>query len=262
MKKILTYLIAIAALLVVCVNAKAQNGSSPWEGSIHGYKVIAGDAGNDFQWEVVGGTVNVDYMVNSANMTSDSINITWLTDAENPYTLRFTETDKTTLQCATVKELTINVQPNNFEVSTSDPASQCNSAIDTTNAGSNTTDVTFVVDMTTDEATWNPNWEIKFTLTMGGGVSIGTVTATDGSLTGTGTGPYTLTNISAPNSDGTGSTSITVPLNGDAFTTLNPVFTITSAKELVYNTPDTDSGAWGATATVSAIPKTSAIITD
>ena len=259
MKKIFTYLFAIAALMIISAAAMAQGGASPFVGSTHGYKIIPGNAANDFQWEIIGGIAGDDYVVNSATLTGDSINITWLTADGNPYTLRFTETDKTTLQCATIKELTINVQASTFEVSTSEQADQCNSAVDTANPGSNTTNVTFVVQMKTGLTTFNPDWEITFSLSAGGAVSLGTVTATNGDLSGT--GPYILTNISA-NGDGTGSTSITVPVNGNAFTSLSPVFTITGAKELQYNTPDSDSGNWGAAATINPIPNTSNITTD
>lgn len=256
MKKTLTYLIAVTVLVLTGVGAMAQGGQNPYVGSTHDYTVAPGNASNDLDWLVDGTQTGSGFLINSGQ-DGATVNITWR--EAGTYVLTFTETDANL--CSTTKQMTVTVT-SSFEVSTSDPAAVCNAATDTTNSSLNVTSVVFIVNMNTGVTAWNPEWEIKFSLTNGGGVSIGTLTASDGNLSGSGTGPYTLTNISSPNSDGTGATSITVPIYGDAFTLLNPTLTITEATELDYSTTDSDSGDWGATGTINPIPNTSAISTD
>ncbi len=252
MKKTFTYLIAAVAFMLISTGAMAQGGESPYVGSTHDYTVTPGNLANGLAWTVSPGT---GYTVISG-ATSATIRITWT--AAGIYTLTLTETDGNS--CSTVKELTVTVS-SSFEVSTSDPAVVCNTANDTVTPANNITIVDFVVDMTTGVTTWSPNWEVTFTLAAGtGSPTIGTVTSADGTVNDNGGGSYTLSPISS--ASGTGSATISVQVIGDAFTAMTAVLTITAAKELDYNTTDSDSGDWGATATINPIPNTSAISTD
>ena len=253
MKTNLTYLIAIAAIMLLSFGAKAQGGLTPLVGSTHVYTVSADDATNNtLAWTVSPAT---GYTVNSG-VATEQVNITWT--AANTYTVTFTETDGTT-GCETVKTATVVVSANTFDVTTSDPTEVCNAAdgqVNYTNADA-TTAITFTIDMTTAKTGFSPNWEITFTLN-GGTATIADVAATEGSLSGT--GPYTLTGISSTSGDGT--VDITMDVTGGVYAAQTVVLTITSARELTYNTPDVDNNDWTAAQTINAIPNTSTITTD
>lgn len=254
MKKIAFYLILAFSLAVISHSAKAQNGNSPLIGSTHNYSVTPEDAtGNTLLWTISGGT---GYVINSGE-DSDKVNITWT--AAGSYTLVFTETNTTTL-CSTVKQITVNVGGNTFDVSTSNPDVACNYASGKVNySGTDaTTSISFVVDMASGASGWNPDWEIEFALTPGAGATIDNVTVSEGTLSGS--GPYTLTDLTS--ASGTGSVTITMDVTGDINTILTAGLEITSATELMYNTADVDSDDWNATQTINSIPATSTISAD
>lgn len=256
MKKNLSYLIAAASLMLISAGAMAQGGLTPLVGSTHEYTVIADDdVNNTLTWAVTGGTAGTDFTVNSGAAT-EQVNITWLT--AGTYTVTFTETNPTT-SCATVKTTSVTVGVNTFDVSTSSPTAICNAADGQVNyAGTDaTTPISFTVDMTTG-TTFSPNWEIKFTLAPGT-ATLATVAASAGTLTES-AGVYTLTAI--PSASGIKTITITMDVTGNIYTVQNVLLTITSAKELTYNTPDKDSNDWTATQTINAIPNTSTITTD
>ncbi|WP_167610992.1 hypothetical protein [Maribellus sediminis] len=260
MKKIYTYLIATAALMIISAAAMAQGGQNPLVGSTHYYKVVPGKSGNTFQWSVTGGVAGTDYTINSASTTTDSLNITWLTKVGNPHKIIFQETDATT-NCITTKELTLNVVDNTFDVSIASPDDECNSATDTTDANNNFTTTDFSVSMVSGSTTWNPNWEITFNVASGNIAStIDDVSSTSGTLTDNGGGSFTLTGITS--ASGEGAATISVRVAGSAFDELSAVVEITEAKELDYNTPDKDTNDWTATGIINPIPNTSSIITD
>lgn len=260
MKKTLTYLIVTIAFIAISGLVMAQGGGNPLVNSTHGYKVIPGDSENHFLWEITGGTEDVDYVVNSANLTGDSLNITWLSTTGNPYKLTFKETDTST-GCETSKELTLNVVANTFDVSISNPVATCNSANDTTDASNNFSIIDFTVNMTTGSSSWNPNWEITFNVASGNVSStVDNVSSATGTLNDNGGGSYTLTDI--PSSSLNNEITISVRLAGAAFTELSADVNITEAKELEYNTPDKDNDDWTAAGIINPIPNTSAIITD
>ncbi len=252
MKKNLTYLIAIAAIILLSFGAKAQGGLTPLVGSTHVYTVTPGSGSNDLEWTVSPAT---GFSITGDN--TDEATITWTT--AGIYTLTFTETNNAT-NCATVKTATVNVTANSFDVSTSSPADFCNSADGQVNfAGSTaTTGIIIPVSMITGISTFNPNWEITFTLTPNSGTTITAVAASSGTLSGT--GPYTVTGLASASGEGT--FDITMNVAGDIYSSRDVVLTITSAKELTYNTPDVDSDDWTATQTINSIPNTSTITTD
>ncbi|MBK6285055.1 MAG: hypothetical protein IPF54_22590 [Draconibacterium sp.] len=252
MKKNLTYLIAIAAIILLSFGAKAQGGLTPLVGSTHVYTVTPGSGSNDLKWTVSPAT---GFSITGDN--TDEATITWTT--AGIYTLTFTETNNAT-NCATVKTTTVNVAANSFDVSTSSPADFCNSADGQVNfVGSTaTTGIIIPVSMITGISTFNPNWEITFTLTPNSGTTITAVAASSGTLSGT--GPYTVTGLASASGEGT--FDITMNVAGDIYSSRDVVLTITSAKELTYNTPDVDSDDWTATQTINSIPNTSTITTD
>lgn len=256
MKNFTKNLFIVTAFLLLGARAMAQDGQNPFVGSTHNYTVsAANDLTNTLLWEVTTG-VAADYTINSG-ASSEVVNITW--NNAGTYTLQFTETDATT-NCATVKTMSITVTGNSFDVSTTSPVATCNAAEGQINYSGSTaaTPVTFTIEMNTAVSSFNPNWEIQFTLTPGTGASISSVSAASGTLSGTGT--YTLTGLTS--TLGNGSVNITMDVTGDINTELDVVLAITSAKELTYNTPDVDTDDWSATQYVNAIPATTNITTD
>jgi hypothetical protein len=201
------------------------------------------------------GVNGTEYDIISGSATG-AVTIKWNT--ASTYTVQFTETIVAT-GCATVKTATVVVSANTFDVSTASPLAFCNAADGQANyAGADaTTAITFTVDMTTANALFNPNWEITFTLNPGT-ATVANVAANGGTLSGT--GPYALTAITS--ASGNGTVDITMDVTGGIYAAQSVVLTITSAKELTYNTPDVDSNDWTATQTINAIPQTSAITTD
>lgn len=257
MKKRFTYLLATAALILLSAAAMAQGGLAPYVGSTHVYTVTAEDAtNNDLEWTVSGGTAGTDFTIVSGAAT-EQVEITWLT--AGTYTVSFSETADGT-GCITTKEATVVVGSNSFDVSTNNPGATCNAADGQINYASSdaTTSITFTVDMTTGNAAFNPDWQITFTLTPSTGASIASVSAGSGSLSGS--GPYTLTNLTS--SSGAGTVNITMDVTGDIHTLQGVDLEITAATELDYSTSDVDSDDWTASQTINAIPSTSDITTD
>lgn len=254
MKRILTILTAIAALMLTSQFSKAQGGLSPLVGSTHNYTITPESTSNLLTWSI---TEGAGYTINSQTVvtTTSVANITWT--AAGTYHLRFSESNGTS--CITLKEVTVVVSANTFDVSVSAAAPFCNNADGQVNyAGTDaTTQVTFTVNMTTG-STFSPDWETKFTLTPGT-ATLANIAASSGTLTEN-AGTYTLTAI--PSAAGTSSLTVTMDATGNIFTVQNVLLTITSAKELTYNTPDTDNTDWTATQTINDIPNTSSITTD
>lgn len=252
MKKVITKFMTATALIMISIAANAQGGLTPLVGSTHVYTVTPGSGSNDLEWTVSSAT---GFSITGDD--TDEATITWTT--AGIYTLTFTETNTTT-GCATVKTTTVNVAANSFDVSTSSPADFCNSADGQINfVGSTaTTAISIPVSMVTGIATFNPNWEITFTLTPNSGTTITAVAASSGTLSGT--GPYTVTGLTS--ASGARTFDITMNVAGDIYSPRDVVLAITSAKELTYNTPDVDNNDWTATQTINAIPNTSSITTD
>ena len=254
MKKTFTYLLATAALMIVGAAAMAQGGLAPFLGSTHEYTITPESTSNSLTWSV---TEASGYTINSQTVvtTTSVANITWT--ATGTYHLQFTEDDGT---CSTVKEITVVVGNNTFDVSTTNPTATCNAADGQVNfAGTTaTTGVTFMVSMATGNSAFNPDWNFTFTLTSVSGATISNVKV--GAAVLTGSGPYTAPDQSS--ASGLGSVTVTCDAEGGINDLQDVVLTITSATELAYNTPDVDTNDWTATQTIDAIPNTSTITTD
>lgn len=257
MKKVFTFLMTATALLLISSGVMAQDGEAPFVGSTHIYSVEPESTSNTLTWSVV---ETSGYTINSQTIDGDNsvANITWTTAGS--YKLQFTELDETT-DCATIKELEITVSANTFDVTAVTPAATCNAADGVVNyAGTDvTTEVSFVVDMETDDAAFNPNWEFSFTLISSSGATVANISAGSGTLSES-SGTYTLTDLTS--TSGAGSVTITMDVTGELYSAEDVVLTITSAKELTYNTPDVDSDDSTATQTINPIPQTSDISTD
>jgi len=252
MKKTTFYLIALLALMITSIGAMAQPGGlNPLVGSTHKYSVTPGGA-NTLAWTVSGSAYSI------SGEATQTATITWT--AVGTYTLTFTETNLTT-GCKTIKESTIVVGANTFDVSTSAPLSNCNTATGVPNYSGTTatTPVTFVINMTTS-STWSPNWEFTFTLAPSSG-SIANVKAGSTSLTAV-SGTYKATGLTSAPGTGNGTVNITMDFTGNITSTNTIDMAITSAKELQYNTPDRDNTDWTTSQTINAIPNTTAITTD
>jgi hypothetical protein len=266
MKKIFTYLIAVAALLVVSSNAKAQDGSSPYLNSTHIYRVTMEDGNNENTtgWVIAddSGTPLDPQPTFAESVVVDTafLEITWddsWATSATEYKIQFTEDDAT---CSTVKEITITIGTNDFDVSTSDPDATCNAADGAINVvgPDTTTSITFTVDMTTSSS-FSPDWKFTFTLASTTGATVSNVKV-GGTVVTAVTGTYTSPDQNS--SSGNGTVDVTLDVTGGITSIEDMVFTITSATELSYNSPDKDSNDWGATQTINALPATSPITTD
>jgi len=162
--------------------------------------------------------------------------------------------------CGTVTVSGIIAVNNTFDVFTASPGQICNGAngqiihLETDAV----TPISFTVEMTTGNTLWSPDWQITFTLTPGNGAVIENVSATNGSLSGT--GPYVLTGISS--SEGIGTVNIDMNVTGAIYSEVSVLLTITSAIELQYNTTDADEDDWIATQSIKPVPDTSNISTN
>ncbi len=183
MKKTFTYLIAAVAFMLISTGAMAQGGLTPLVGSTHDYTVTPEDINNTLLWSVTPASGTGGYTINSQSVSglTSVANITWNT--AGTYTLQFEETNSD--GCITLKQESVVVSTNTFDVSTTDPDATCNALDGTVNpSGNATTSITFKVDMVTGDAGWNPAWEIDFTLTPAGTATITNVSVTGGTLTG------------------------------------------------------------------------------
>ncbi len=243
MKKQLTYLITLVAMLVLSVGAFAQGGLSPYVGSSHSYSVTPGNAGNSFQWALSGGGT-------LTNATSTTANVSWTTPGT--YTLTFTETDVTT-SCATVKQVPITVT-SAFDVTLASVDSVCNSAEGVVNFGGTdtTTTISYVINMSTG-TTWSPDWQVTFTL---GGATVAEV-SNDGNVVTASGSSYTISGLSS--TSGSGSVTVDVKVTGSAFSQQNLLLTITDAEENDFSSTFLGNGTKSDTGVVYAIPQTSPI---
>lgn len=263
MKKVLTILMSAAALLLISAGTMAQGGATPYLNSTHTYTVNMEDGTNNTaQWVIAddGGTAldpQPAFTTNIAGNTA-SMEITWTTIGD--FKVQFSETNPSTT-CVTAKELDVTVSANTFDVTAVAPAATCNAADGVINyAGTDvTTGVSFDVEMETGDAAFSPDWEFTFTLTSSTGATVANVSAGSGSLSESG-GTYTLTGLTS--ASGEGSVTITLDATGVLYSAEDVVLILTSAKELTYNTPDSNSGNNTATQTINPIPQTSDITTD
>lgn len=262
-KKIISTLMTATALLLISAGAIAQGGATPFLNSTHTYTVTMEDGTNNTaQWIIAddGGTALDPQPAFTTNVDGNTatMEITWTT--VGTFKVQFSETNPSTA-CVTAKELDVTVSANTFDVTAVTPSATCNAADGQVNyTGTDvTTEVSFVVDMETADSGFNPNWEITFTLTSSTGATVDNVSAGSGTLSEN-SGTYTLTGLAS--ASGTGSVTITLDATGELYNAEDVVLTITSAKELTYNTPDVDSDDWAATQTINPIPQTSEITTD
>jgi hypothetical protein len=264
MKKVLPFLMTTTTLLLISTGLMAQGGTTPYLNSTHTYTVTMEDgANNSAQWVIADATgTALDLQPTFATNVDGNIatmEITWTTVGS--FKVQFSETNPSTT-CVTAKELDVVVSANTFDVTAVAPAATCNAADGVVNyAGTDvTTEVSFVVEMETDDSGFNPNWEFTFTLTSTTGATIDNVTDGTNILTPDGSNIYTLTGLTSAN--GTGSITIFLDATGELYSAEDVVLTITSTKELTYNTPDVDSDDWTETQTINPIPQTSNISTD
>ena len=248
MKKVNAIKLLVTLLTLVSIEAMGQGGLTPIVNSTHVYSVTPGNVANTLSWTITGGTAS-DYVINSGASTATT-NITWKT--VGTYFLEFRETSASS--CITLVKNTIVVGNNLFDVSTPAVlAATCNAASNVPNAPANpVTTISFTVNMVSGSTTWNPNWEFNFTLTPSAGATIGNVVTSSGTLSGT--GPYTITG--ATSATGVGSVTVTLDVTGSATAVQTVAFAITSAKELQYQTTESNSANNGATQTLNAIPAT------
>jgi len=248
MKKKAIYLIVLVALMITSLGVVAQNGLTPLVGSTHVYTVTAGSGTK--AWTVVQGTAGTEYAINSGVNTA-SANITW--NVAGTYTLEFRETAATG-SCIGLVTTTVVVGANTFDVWPSTTTATCNGANNIANiTGNYLTHVTFTVNMTTGSS-WSPTWE--FTFTLAGTAGALSNVKVDGS-TQSGTGPYTVTGITS--TLGVKTVTVECDITGDVNTLQQVALNITSAKELIYNTPENNALNNSATQIINALPTTTPI---
>lgn len=282
MKKI--KLLIVSLMLLLGSNVFAQDGTSPYVGSTHNYKITRGMAESTLAWGIpngnVGGTditpvANTHYKIITGGGNSESIDIQWL--VQGTFTIELSETRTAAsgyAGCPTVRQLVVTVGANAFDVYAELKEAEDDEAcatinpsvvVDVNGDGDNDNDVfgTTKREFVVTAVNGTGNWDFTYTLThknAGVNESIGNLSvkigATDISTTGE------TINVT----DGTSKT-ITV-----TYTTnfkrqdkdFDLVFTITDAKDSL-NTPDGDGTAGksnAATYTVRAVPATTGITTD
>ncbi|WP_346859141.1 hypothetical protein [uncultured Draconibacterium sp.] len=261
MKKILTYLIATTALLMISAVAMAQDGENPFVGSTHTYNVTPDPAGvgtNTYSWAISGGgTIN-----GVSNGTS--LSVTWT--AAGPQTVTFTETDGTGTTCFSSVQLPVTVIANDFDVNIGTLADGCNNNSGTVSPVDSANSIIAIpFEMETGGTTWSPNWEVFFDLSVTSVnarlVTVALTSGANGTLNDLGGGAYSITGING--ASGVGETSIDVEVKGYSFEDVTIDAEITAAKELQYDTPAGSTGSWvPSTITIYKIPNTSPITTD
>jgi hypothetical protein len=177
MKKTLKSLIGLLALVLLTSVVNAQTADKPYAGATYKYKVQADDLTNAITWAVYDGNTPLpisDYTITFAVDGVFSVaTITWglgLT-ADNTYTIKYTEEDKTTL-CITVRDLDVVYKANNSFDATiaATNASDCNALNNTVSELNDeaTTTVSFTVSMKKDDAWTINSWKYKFAVSLTG----------------------------------------------------------------------------------------------
>lgn len=263
MKKTFIYLFTTAVLLTISGIVMAQDGETPFLNSTHTYTVtMENGTNNTANWIIADNSGEAldpqPSIITNVDGNTATMALTWTT--VGLFKVQFSEINQSTA-CVTAKELDVTVSANTFDVSAVTPAATCNAADGVVNYSNTdaTTEISFVVDMETSDENFNPNWEFTFTLTSTTGATVADVSTGSGTLSED-SGTYTLADLTSV--AGTGSVIITLNATGELYTAEDVVLTITSARELTYNTPDVDGDDWLATQAINPIPQTSGISTD
>lgn len=256
MKRTFTYLLTISVFLLISAAAMAQDGLTPYAGSLHTYSVTPDpDSSNKtYLWEISGGGT-----INGATDGS-SINVTW-GNTPGTYTITFTETDEST-SCSTQRTLDVEVIANTFFLAMAEDAEECHDSTGAvlSAAASGPTTVYFTVELNKDSDWDIDSWQYDFTVNFSGSdYSLQSVSVDGGSDLGT-SGSYAGQTVS-----GTSSTSeIAVELSGPVASGTDVTFTISNGVALsgTTSTPDNGTGDSDQVLTINPLPNTSEITTD
>lgn len=256
MKKSITYLIAIAALMVISVGAMAQDGGTPYAGSTHTYSITpdANSTGKTYLWTLSGGgTID-------GSATGSSVVIDWGTTA-GTYTLTFTETDGNT-SCLSVRDLEVEVIANSFYLNMEANASECHDSTGQVLADGATgpTTLYFTVSMNKDAAWTIDSWEFDFTVAVAGtDYTLTSVKVDGGADLGT-SGTYVDQSIVGTNDE----IEIAVEITGAVTAGTDVTVQISNGEAIVGTavTPDNGTGPDTQILTVNPLPDTSDITTD
>lgn len=252
MKKTFTYLIAIAALMIIGASAMAQDGENPYVGSTHTYSIVpdGNTTAKTYLWTVSGGGTI------SGSTTGTSVVIDWGTTVGS-YTITFTETDGST-SCVSTRELEVEVVANSFYLTMATHASECHDSTGQVLADgvSGPTTLYFTVNK---NAAWTiDDWNFDFTVSstsysvtsvkIDGGVELGT------------SGSYSDQSVAGTNA----SAEIAVVVSGSV-TSGTDVTVVVSGGEAIKGTsitPDNGTGDKTQILTVTPLPDTGDIQTD
>ena len=256
MKKIFTYLFAIAALMIISAAAMAQGGINPYTGSTHTYSITpdTNTANKTYSWSISGGGT-----INGA-IDGTSLNVTWGSSTGN-YVITFTETDEST-SCFTQRTLDVEVISNTFFLSMSANAEECHDStgLVLSSGASGPTTVYFTVNLNKDAGWTIDNWKYNFDLDFtGSDYSLQSVTVDGGANLGT-TGSYSDQTISGINT----TSEIAVVLTGPVTSGTDVTVTLSNGTAVkgTTTTPDNGSGDNTQILTINPLPNTSGITTD
>ncbi|BAX80691.1 hypothetical protein [Labilibaculum antarcticum] len=285
--KTLGKLIIVLVGLFVSVQAMAQSGTNPYEGSTHTYTIDKGMTNSDLAWSVTNGAAgDFDFIdgsgsVTTAPQTGTSVNIRWNVAKATAYNLQVTETRNAAsgfTGCPVTRQIPVTVIANAFDVyadvitateacaSVTNPVVDNDTAGDGTDLGNNSDDVFGLTSreflVTAVGATGD--WDFTYTLThksAGVDESIGDLAVKIGTTDISATGQT----VSVGSGITTNTITVSYTTNADRQDgDFDFVLTITGATDSL-GTSDGDVTVGktnGATYTVYAVPATTGITTD
>lgn len=192
-------LLLVMMFVFAGIGVQAQNtGAEPFVGSTHSYRVTkSATLATDLAWTVEGGDP-ADYSL--VDVDKETVIVTW--NKEGNYTLKLTETRKTGDACPTIRQFSVSVKPNNFNVIASivgnvdGCAGISNPVADVGNDESNANDIfgvtqrVFNVKMEGGDLT--KDWTFEFALTGANTFDGYSVSVTGATETVAGSGVYTV----------------------------------------------------------------------
>lgn len=250
MKKTITYLIALVALMIASFGTMAQNtGANPYLNSTHTYTSAktSGMTGTTLAWTVDGGGT----LTQAGNTLSASV----LWTSVGPHTV--TVTELTTDGCSTKRTFSVTVIANPFNLAVTAPGVACAAGSGTVIANGalspgNTT-VVFTVAVAGDLTKTST---FDYALTTSTTASITSVTINNSIYSGA---SLTGDNLTIPTSVASFTVSVVIASRFDIVDDLT--LTITDGKDF-YGTIENNALDNAGTATINAVPNTSSITTD
>jgi len=249
MNKTITYLIAVVALMITSMGASAQNtGLTPYANSTHVYtSTKSAIASTTMSWAVSGGVIQ-------GALDGLSVTILWGNIAG---THILSVTELTPSGCTTVRNLSVDLKANSYNLAVSPPSEGCAMGSGTIIADAalrpgNTT-VVYTVTCTGDNTKTST---FDYALTTTSSAVISSVIISGGIYNGT-----LLTGNDMIIPIGTNSFTVTIVIDSK-FDIQDVVKLAITDGKAAYATTENNILDNDGTATINAVPKTSSILTD